>query len=72
MQEYEFIYKKPLVQEFLELNILDAKDVQVLIKEQMKKCTWYWGQPRMNPATIAGLFRMMIKELKQGFLNKSI
>src|SRR4051794_3859090 len=27
IKEYEFIYKKPLIQEFLDLNISDVKDI---------------------------------------------
>jgi hypothetical protein len=65
MQEYEFIYKKSPVQELLDLNISSIEEFKPLMKEYMEKCTWHWGQPRMNPATIAGCFRMIIKKLQK-------
>ncbi|HWZ15856.1 MAG TPA: HNH endonuclease signature motif containing protein [Mucilaginibacter sp.] len=63
MQEYELVYKKSIVKELLELNI-SPDNIKPLLQEQINKCSWHFGQPRMNPATIAGLFYMIVKGLK--------
>lgn len=65
IREYEFIYKKSLMKEFSDLNISDFEKIKILMKEEIDKCTWHWGQPRMNSATIAGLFRMIVKRLEK-------
>jgi hypothetical protein len=36
----------------------------VLLKEKMKEGSWHFGHPRMNSATIAGIFKILIEELK--------
>ena len=64
MREYEFIYKKSIVQELLDLKTSDVEVISDLLREQMEKASWHWGQPRMNPATIAGVFRMIVKKLQ--------
>lgn len=64
MKEYEFIYKKSIVEELIEIGLFDIKVIRGLIKEQMEKASWHWGQPRMNPATIAGVLRMIIRKLR--------
>ena len=64
MREYEFIYKKSIMQEFSELHIYEIDSIEKLMKEQFKKASRHWGQHRMNPATIAGVLRMAIKKLQ--------
>jgi hypothetical protein len=69
MKEYQFIYKKPVVQELLNLKFPEEQ-ILCLMKQKMKNASWHWGQPRMNPATIAGVFRMMVKELQTQIENQ--
>ncbi|MBX3253498.1 MAG: hypothetical protein KF862_05100 [Chitinophagaceae bacterium] len=69
MKEYELIYKKPVVQELLDVK-LPEEQIFDLMKQKMQNASWHWGQPCMNPATIAGVFRMMVKELQNQIENK--
>jgi hypothetical protein len=39
MQEYELIYKKPLMQEFSELNFFEVNTIRELMKEQMQRAS---------------------------------
>jgi hypothetical protein len=63
-REYQFIYGKSIEEELTELNIAEEK-VSQLLREKMDKGSWHFGQPRMNPATVAGIFRLMILELRK-------
>lgn len=64
MKEYKFIYGKSLEQEFQQLEI-KQQEVSLLLKNKMNEASLHYGRSRMNPATIAGIFRMMILELKK-------
>ena len=65
MSEYEYIYKKSLEEDLVELGITEPEQVSERFKRMLKKATWHWGHPRMNPATYAGIMRMVIKELQK-------
>ena len=65
MQEYEFIYKKNLIQEMIELGlIIEIGDpmYKSIQDRLLKKISTHFGQSYLNPATIAGLFRILIKQ----------
>ena len=66
MQEYEFVYKKSFEKELEELGPLDLsqQDVNELVQKKLKQGSWHFGQLRMNPATIAGLLRLVLMELR--------
>lgn len=63
MEEYKFIYGKSLEQEFEQLGI-KQEEASLLLRNKMNEASWHFGRPRMNSATIAGIFRMMIMEFK--------
>ena len=64
-REYEFIYKKRFEKEILDLgiNIDDKfkKFVEKNIQELFKETSYHFGHPYLNPATYAGLLRMLVK-----------
>jgi len=68
MLEYEFIYKKKFTQEIIDLGMdhdMLEKQYKEIFENLFKKVSTHFAQPYMNSATIAGLFRMMIKNLEK-------
>lgn len=66
MMEYEFIYKKSITQELLDLGLSTEKFGEIqksIFKNLQNKATIHFGQPYFNMATIAGVLRMMVKQL---------
>ena len=74
-KEYKFIYKKDFFQEMEELGITDSFELNSLIKnlapEFLKNVSYHYGQPYMNVATIAGVYRMIAKRIAK-MKNKEI
>jgi len=74
IKEYKFIYKKSLSQELLDLGFTEDKLKKIhrnIRRSLFKKISTHFGQPYLNSATIAGLFRMMIKQISRKNLNNS-
>lgn len=71
MHEYQFIYKKTLYEEIedilSEAGVVYDETVDDILKQILsvvgKKVSVHFGQPYINTATVAGLYRMMLKEL---------
>lgn len=67
MKEYEFIYNKSLISEFIDLGITDRNEINEIMKSYMPrlfdKVSHHYGNPYINVATIAGIYRMLVKEL---------
>lgn len=72
MKEYQFIYKKDIVEEIKDIlseaGILDnSEKVRDILGKTLRsvqdKASVHFGQPYFNTATMAGLYRMMLKEL---------
>ena len=72
MEEYEFIYKTTLLDDIkavvsksnysdLEKEIKDAVD-QVM-DSVYEEASTHFGQPYLNTATMAGIFRIMVKKI---------
>lgn len=73
-REYRFIYRRTVVQDIAEICSaaglgLEDDTVEKLIKEMMqavsKKVSTHFGQPYLNTATIAGMYRIAMKELAE-------
>jgi Zn finger protein HypA/HybF involved in hydrogenase expression len=70
-KEYEFIYKKSLIQEIKDIakiaNISDETVVfqrfNVLAQQTIGDASIHFGQPYFNNSTVAGIFRMILKRL---------
>ncbi|MDE6584416.1 MAG: HNH endonuclease [Anaeroplasmataceae bacterium] len=70
-KEYEFIYKRSVTEDlkriFNKANITETNAIveklRAVKKEVMEKASIHFGQPYFNTATIAGLYRMIIKQL---------
>lgn len=72
MKEYKFIYGKSIEEDVNEIIRragikMNESELQALINRILirveKQCSVHFGQPYLNTATIAGKYRMMIKEL---------
>lgn len=72
MKEYEFIYKRTLMEEleyiFTEANLMKedkirAKAIKVALHLTREEISVHFGQPYFNTATMAGVYRMMLKKL---------
>lgn len=64
MQEYKKIYSKSISDEFRERKITkeQIEEIKNIILKQIKKATYHFGDPHLNVATLAGLYRMALKE----------
>lgn len=64
MMEYEKIYGVSFRKELAERNMgADAdSEIQEILKQQIEKATYHFGDPHLNVATIAGIYRMTLKE----------
>ena len=61
VKEYEEVYKENPIQTMRRLNVkTDAFDK--FLKQQMNFVTIHFGEGRLNPSTIAGIFRSFIKQ----------
>ena len=72
MKEYAFIYGHSLesdLKKIIESSVAEMteEEIQNILQEKMssvaKKASVHFGQPYWNTATMAGLYRMMLKEL---------
>ena len=74
-REYEFIYKKSVLQEIKDISAkANIEDKNVIIDKfkslydgAMKNASIHYGQPYFNTATIAGIYRMIFKQLCKEF-----
>lgn len=74
LKEYQFIYGKTVTQEFndicqqAKISHTDENAKQLLnqyYKEVLKEAGTHFGQPYFNSATLAGILRMMLKQIAQ-------
>jgi len=67
IREYEFIYQKSLRKEFEDLKLEQCEGVSEAIaeiaREVAKETDYHFGSPQMSPATMAGIYRMLLKRL---------
>lgn len=66
-KEYEFIYKKSVVQELEDLGITEPEEIKekfaYINKELIKEASIHFGQPYFNTTTVAGMYRMFLKRI---------
>lgn len=71
MKEYEFIYHKSFVSELIDLEITDVHEANKLIKNLMpkiiKEVGHHYGHPYMNMATMAGVYRILLKRIAKKY-----
>ena len=60
MKEYEKIYACSFSEELKERDLKkeDREEFQEILKEQILKTSYHFGDPHFNTATLAGIFRM--------------
>lgn len=75
-KEYEFIYKKKLSQEIIDIlaqcgKAITDQDVEMVIQQSIRQISLeadkHFGQPYFNTVTIAGMYRMMLKSLAEAY-----
>lgn len=64
MKEYEKIYGKSFKEELKARKIdeSDSGEIYDIMKEQVSKASYHFGDPHLNVATLAGIIRMTLKE----------
>lgn len=64
-EEYEKIYSVSLNDEFRArgLTAENEREFQELLQKQISKTSYHFGDPHLNIATLAGLYRIAFKEL---------
>ena len=76
MKEYEFIYKRKVEQEIAailqqarvtEIDLFVRENYSRLMSQVMDEASIHFGQPYFNTATIAGIFRMLLKKLAKEY-----
>lgn len=65
MKEYEFIYGKSVEQELEDRSIIDVSKFNRIVGEQLLNTTYHFGQPYLNSATLAGVFRISLKKYEE-------
>lgn len=75
-KEYQFVYGKTISQELADIFMYvgiapDSKEAVEVTKscmqEMCQQASFHFGQPYFNTATLAGLFRMLLKSLAQKY-----
>ncbi len=70
-REYEFIYNKSFYEEIVDMGISVDEKLENFIKKTIKKLTketsYHFGHPYLNPATHAGLYRMLVKRIAKEY-----
>lgn len=77
-REYQFIYGKDFWQELADilsranLTLSDeiCNDINSRIAKAIRETENHFGQPYLNPATIAGVYRMVLKEIAERYTVK--
>lgn len=71
MREYEFIYHKTFAKDVEDLGIPKTYNINEVIKtimdEILQETSFHYGHPYLNAATIAGMYRMLLKRLAKRF-----
>lgn len=64
MKEYERIYGVSFRQEMKARNITkkNREEINEMLNETIRKASYHFGDPHLNIATLAGIYRMAIKE----------
>ena len=64
IEEYEKIYSISFEKELekRKIGIDNLSEIKQILKEQIKKTSYHFGDPHLNVATLAGVYRMTIKE----------
>ena len=76
MKEYEFIYKRSVQDELAyileeagydEVHGSMEEVIKEVVRSTYQKASMHFGQPYFNTATMAGVYRMMLKELAEQY-----
>ncbi len=76
LKEYEFIYKRKVEQEIVsilqqanvtDIDLFTRENYSRLMNQMMDEASLHFGQSYFNTATIAGVFRMLLKKLAKEY-----
>lgn len=64
IKEYEKIYGITFREELKNrgLNDENSEELEEIIQKQFQRASYHFGDPHLNTATLAGIFRMVLKE----------
>lgn len=64
LEEYKKIYSISMEEEWHKRNITEkeAEELKEILHEQIQKASYHFGDPHLNVATLAGIYRMSLKE----------
>lgn len=74
-KEYEFIYGNSMESDLKKIveqatNVVEEEVIQEMVKDKfavaMERTGVHFGQPYFNTATVAGVYRMMLKDVAKG------
>lgn len=73
MEEYEKIYSVSFEKELEKrnINVENYNEIEQIIKSQIEKASYHFGDPHLNIATLAGIYRMTIKEYDRRHKQKT-
>lgn len=63
VEEYQKIYTTSFLEDMITLGITDNHLLEQLIASKMKGRIRHFGEPHLNKATVAGILRMIYKEV---------
>ena len=74
LAEYERIYGIKIIDEINRRNMSleDIEEIKGMMKDISSKTTYHFGSGHLNPATVAGAYRMLLKEYdkKHGLITE--
>ena len=64
MEEYKKIYSVSFSDELKARGVTeqDQKELEAILQQQLARTSYHFGDPHLNIATLAGLYRMTLKE----------
>lgn len=68
--EYKKIYHQDFLEQLQRFEINDVKQIEALIKEKMQGSIRHFAEPHFNMATVAGILRMIYKDIEKNNSGK--
>lgn len=62
-QEYQKIYGQDFFEQLQKFGVTEVEQVKSLMSEKMKGSIRHFGEPHLNKATVAGILRMIYKDI---------
>lgn len=63
LEKYQKIYGESFLDQCVAHGMLGREEIEELVALKMRSSTHHFGEPHLNKATVAGIFRMIYKEM---------